>query len=108
MKIFIVDFDFFTTVGGGQVFYRRVVERHPNVRFFYPSRGHDLGKKSSLPLNAEPFAFDEQPPTWPELAKLASQYPEGHYVGSLWNVARPLQGMRFDAVDIPSFFPCGQ
>jgi hypothetical protein len=32
-----VDFDFFTAVGGGQTFYRRVVERHPEMQFLYPS-----------------------------------------------------------------------
>src|SRR4051812_45338256 len=41
-NVLILDFDFFTAVGGGQTFYRRVVERNPNFVFHYPSRGPDL------------------------------------------------------------------
>ena len=58
MRVLIVDFDFFTAVGGGQTFYRRVVERHPEMQFLYPSRGPDLRLRAELPSNAEPFALD--------------------------------------------------
>ena len=107
MRVLIVDFDFFTSVGGGQVFYRRVVERHPEIEFHYPSRGPDLAKLHTLPSNARPFALaDVHSPMLDEIPQ--SDHHNVYYFNVLWNVALPLQGMRFDAVDIPSFFPCGR
>ena len=32
-RILIMDFDFFSSIGGGKVFYRRVVERNPYADF---------------------------------------------------------------------------
>lgn len=105
-RVLILDFDFFTSVGGGQVFYRRVVERHPHINFFYPSSGRDfrLQKAGKLPPNACPFIFDKSildiaPPG--ETLHSSEQY----YWNLVSSVAIAIQGMTFHAVDVPSFFP---
>ena len=108
LRVLICDFDFFSTVGGGQVFYRRVIERNPDLTFFYPSRARDFELKAEgrLPGNAHPFligatAIDEK------LSALGrSVHPVARvYVDSLAAVAASVQGEAFDVVDIPSFFP---
>jgi glycosyltransferase involved in cell wall biosynthesis len=106
MRVLIVDFDFFTSVGGGQVFYRRVVERHPHIEFWYPSRGPDLTRKPGLPSNARPYALADIP-VCASLTRVAPDFPDNNYAGLIWKLAVPLQGMHFDAVDIPAFFPGG-
>lgn len=107
-NVLIVDFDFFSSIGGGQVFYRRLVERNPQYDIYYPSRGPDLLLKQGgmLPVNAHPSAFDESAtPLMGRLLGLALSPAEAEYARLLLCLAAPLQGMRFAAVDIPSFFP---
>lgn len=106
-KVLIADFDFFSAVGGGQVFYRRVVERNSSIDFYYPSSGRDLWLKSEgkLPANAHPQPFD------PRL-DFSWLFPEQHWsirfaLRRLAAVAVAVQGMSFQAVDVPSYMPAG-
>jgi hypothetical protein len=61
-RVLILDFDFHAAVGGGQVFYRRVVERNPSTAFYYPSTLPDVHVNASgkLLANAFPFAIDRR------------------------------------------------
>lgn len=107
-KVLIVDFDFFTAIGGGQVFYRRVVERNPGIDFFYPSRGKDLlpEVRSRLPENAYPFIFDRHlDASFVHEALGSSHWIECHYAIELVKIGAAVQGMTFQGVDVPSFFP---
>jgi glycosyltransferase involved in cell wall biosynthesis len=107
-RVLICDFDFFSTIGGGQVFYRRVVERNPDLDFFYPSRARDLALKSSgrLPGNAHPFLIgatageETRPALDSSLSPAAIRYAE-----PLAIVAAAVRGETFDVADFPSFFP---
>ena len=38
LRVLICDFDFFSAVAGGQVFYRRTAGRNPDLSFHHPSR----------------------------------------------------------------------
>ncbi|HET8728851.1 MAG TPA: hypothetical protein VFO41_15205, partial [Alphaproteobacteria bacterium] len=59
-RILIADFDFFSVLGGGQVLYQRIVERNPESRFFYLSRGPDLAlPPGRLPPNAVPLPYPD-------------------------------------------------
>lgn len=104
-RVLILDFDFHTSVGGGQVFYRRVVERNPAVDFYYPSSGPDLRLLASgrLPTNAFPFAFDARLDV--TRSGLGAHWLDQHYLLQVSCIAASVQGMTFHAVDIPSFFP---
>jgi glycosyltransferase involved in cell wall biosynthesis/GT2 family glycosyltransferase len=106
-RVLIVDFDFFTAVGGGQTFYRRLIERHPAIDFFYPSQDPDIIRlaRGELPPNANPFSFN------PEMdigyLRGSGQVPywvDSHHAMRLTGVAAAVQGMHFHTVEIPSFF----
>jgi GT2 family glycosyltransferase/glycosyltransferase involved in cell wall biosynthesis len=96
-RVLIMDFDFFSTVGGGQTFYRRLIERHPETVFFYPSTDPDIIKlaQNELPPNARPFSFN------PEAEVAQANWVDGRLIG----VLAAAQGMHFHIVDIPSFYP---
>ena len=96
-RVLIMDFDFFSTVGGGQTFYRRLIERHPGTDFFYPSTDPDIIRltRRELPPNARPFSFD------PDTEVAHDKSGDGRLIG----VLAAVQGMHFHVVDIPSFYP---
>jgi glycosyltransferase involved in cell wall biosynthesis len=108
-RVLILDFDFFSTVGGGQVFYRRVVERNPGIDFFYPSSGADSKRtlRGDLPPNAYPVLYDPKldVPVDPSPQRSTEHWIDNHHKGRLSSVASAFQGMTFQAVDIPSYFP---
>lgn len=107
-NILILDFDFFSTLGGGQVLYRRIVERNPEMVFFYPSNGPDLKPeiRDRLPPNARPFPYDRNLDVATINPAFASEHwLDQHFANEIARVLSPLQGMVFDAVDIPSFRP---
>lgn len=107
-RILICDFDFFSTVGGGQVFYRRLVERNPGLSFFYPSRGPDLVLEADgrVPGNARPFMIGDTA-AQEVLHVLGDSVPDmtRHHARLLAEIAVAVQGQAFDVVDLPSFFP---
>jgi GT2 family glycosyltransferase/glycosyltransferase involved in cell wall biosynthesis len=108
LNILILDFDFFTAIGGGQTFYRRVVERNPDCLFHYPSRGTDLALAGQLPPNARPFAFDDSIGFEEDVASITALNIPVARVDLAWQLTRVLaavQGMSFHAVDVPSYFP---
>lgn len=109
-RVIILDFDFFSTVGGGQTFYRRVVERHPATEFWYPSRGPDCraaGRKE-LPENARPFVFDRFEDKRAEPLVPTDDDWQNLNAVLLAQIAVALQGLAFEVVEVPSFFPVAQ
>ncbi|QEX21446.1 hypothetical protein FRZ61_13710 [Hypericibacter adhaerens] len=107
MRVLILDFDFFSAVGGGQTFYRRVVSRHRRMDFHYPSRGPDLkaAMRRHLPANAVPFGFDSFTDVWDVISRLALEWLDVDHLALLCRIALAWQGSSFDIVEIPSFFP---
>lgn len=108
IRALICDFDFYSALGGGQTFYRRVVERHPDWTFLYPSRGRDLSGevRSGLPANAHPYGFDRFLYPWDLLGALKIEgVEERSYALIVCQIAVPLQGQFIDVVEVPSFFP---
>ncbi|CAO4151014.1 Glycosyl transferase group 1 [Methylorubrum thiocyanatum] len=108
IRALICDFDFYSALGGGQTFYRRMVERHPDWTWLYPSRGRDLtGEvRSRLPANAHPYGFDRFLLPWDFLGALKIEgVEERSYALIVCQIAVPLQGQFLDVVEVPSFFP---
>lgn len=106
-RVLIADFDFFTSVGGGQVFYRRVVERNPSIDFYYPSTSPDLKLHAAgrLPRNAYPFRYDPRLDVEVPDKQLEDHWIHKHHAMCVARMAAAVQGMTFHAVDVPSFFP---
>ncbi|GJE68647.1 D-inositol-3-phosphate glycosyltransferase [Methylorubrum podarium] len=108
VRALICDFDFFSALGGGQTFYRRMVERHPDWTFLYPSRGRDLTGtvQARLPANAHPYGFDRYLVPRDLVDALTIEgYEEHTYARLICQIAVPLQGQFLDVVEVPSFFP---
>lgn len=108
IRALICDFDFYSALGGGQTFYRRVIERHPDWTFLYPSRGRDLAGdiRAHRPANAHPFGFDRFLAPWDLLGALKIEGSEEQFYALIvCQIAVPLQGQFLDVVEVPSFFP---
>ncbi|WP_156927110.1 glycosyltransferase [Azospirillum halopraeferens] len=107
-KVLICDYDFHTTLGGGQVLYRRIVERNPEIDFFYPSNGGDLKPevRRLLPANAHPYAHDRtMDVSFLSAADPGMDWVADAHLGDVARMLAPLQGMVFEAADVPSFRP---
>ena len=110
MRVLILDFDFYSARGGGQTFYRRMVERHPQWQFYYPSRGPDMTAeaRARMPANAHPFALDQSVFDAFDASVQGEadiNHMEPYYANLLGRIAVSIQGRTFDLVELPSFFP---
>ncbi|MEI6441638.1 MAG: glycosyltransferase family 4 protein [Nostocales cyanobacterium ELA583] len=116
MNVLIADFDFFSTVGGGQTYYRKLVERNPSIRFHFFTRNFNLeesggNRSSDLPANAFPIPYkcDQRLPyLFTTIAnKFPSIAPEIIYwlLDEAVNMAYSVADRSFDIVDVPSFRP---
>ncbi|HQU43608.1 MAG TPA: glycosyltransferase, partial [Pirellulales bacterium] len=107
MHVLIADFDLFRTVGGGQTFYRAVIEKNPQIEFSYLIVNEAPG--SPRPANAraircEPHYVERQwtdycdlvPPRWCLPAFLLAS-----------NIAFSVRGRSFDVVDLPDYKQLG-
>ncbi|HEX5444699.1 MAG TPA: glycosyltransferase, partial [Pirellulales bacterium] len=103
MNVLIADFDLFAKVGGGQTFYRAVIEKNPQLTFSYLAI--DEPADAPRPANARPIAYREDyradawadfddytPPRWCLDAFLRAS-----------NIARSVAGREFDVVDLPDY-----
>ncbi|HXT60295.1 MAG TPA: glycosyltransferase [Pirellulales bacterium] len=103
MKVLLADFDLFATTGGGQTFYRSVIEANPAIQFFYLSVSEP--SNAVRPANARPIPFRERyalgawdgycdvaPPRW-----LLPAFVRAN------NVAHSAIGHEFDVVDLPDY-----
>lgn len=107
MRVLIADFDLFRTVGGGQTFYRAIIEQNPQIDFSYLIVNES--QSALRPANARPIRYqqtyldrhwthyyDVLPPRWCLPAFLKAS-----------NIARSISGQRFDVVDLPDYEPFG-
>ncbi|MBD2436139.1 glycosyltransferase [Nostoc sp. FACHB-110] len=103
MKVLIVDFDLFKKVGGGQTFYRSLIEKNSHIEFYYfivselstdtrPANAHPIIYQEKYDvLNNENFC-DLTPPKWIYRAFVMAN-----------NFAISVAGQRFDVVDVPDY-----
>lgn len=103
MKILIADFDLFLKIGGGQTFYRQIIEKNPHLQFYYLIDREE--KNNPRPENAYGIPYNPiyqihdlnnyinvTPPRWTYRSfTLAS------------NIAHSVKGYSFDIVDAPDY-----
>ena len=107
MRVLIADFDLFAKVGGGQTFYRAIIEKNPEIDFYYLAT--DERADARRPANAHPVPYrkhydaaqwnrycDVLPPRW----SLGSMLLAG-------NIAYSVRGLEFDVVDMPDYEQLG-
>jgi glycosyltransferase involved in cell wall biosynthesis len=103
MKILIADFDLFQKIGGGQTFYRQVIEKNPHLEFFYLLKEEKLSNKRPKNAQAIPFKsyyfiedltnyFNVTPPRWSYRAFVIAS-----------NIAASVSGYEFDIIDAPDY-----
>lgn len=107
MRVLIADFDLFSTVGGGQTFYRSVIEKNPHIDFHYLTKVEP--QSAPRPSNAHAITYQKQfvdrewrrycdvlPPRWSWRSMLMAS-----------NIAYAVRGQQFDVVDLPDYQQLG-
>ncbi|MEA5567847.1 glycosyltransferase [Anabaena sp. UHCC 0399] len=103
MKVLIVDFDLFNKIGGGQTFYRSLIEKNPHIDFYYfivseslkgnrPSNAHAILYQEKYHIADHALFLDLTPPKWIYRVFIMTS-----------NIAASVAGERFDVVDIPDY-----
>ena len=105
MRVLIAGFDLFRSVGGGQTFYRSVIERNPAVRFFYFRENEPADARRSA--NAFPITYRPHygPHSLPGFAEPdAANGAVGEFLAAN-NLARAAAqcGHGFDVLDTPDY-----
>jgi len=103
MKVLIADFDLFLKIGGGQTFYRQIIEKNPDINFYYllekentnnlrPNNAHGIAYKPIYQIHDLNNYININPPRWAYRSfTLAS------------NIANSVTGYSFDIVDAPDY-----
>ena len=103
MKILIADFDLFKKIGGGQTFYRQIIEKNPHLEFYYllkeeklnnkrPQNAHGIQFINSYLLEDLTNYFNVNPPRWSYRSFVIAS-----------NIAASVSGYEFDIIDAPDY-----
>ncbi|BAQ63703.1 glycosyltransferase [Geminocystis sp. NIES-3709] len=103
MRVLIAEFDVFHKIGGGQTFYRRLIETNPNIDFYYLI----VEEKSNnfRPKNAKVLPYKQQY-IKSDLQDLSTSLPlEKMYRPFLIasNISYSVKGFDFDIIDYPDY-----
>jgi glycosyltransferase involved in cell wall biosynthesis len=106
-RVLIADFDLFSKVGGGQTFYRAIIEKNPDIEFSYLALNERAD--ATRPANAHAVRYQEHyhdrewarycdvvPPRWSLRSMVLAS-----------NIAYSVRGMEFDVVDLPDYEQLG-
>lgn len=103
MRILLCDFDLYSTVGGGQSFYRSIIEKNPEIDFFYFA----IHESQSVlrPANARAIRYQEAygPAPWRHFPDLSPpRWCLSNFLRAR-NMAASVAGRSFDVVDLPDY-----
>jgi glycosyltransferase involved in cell wall biosynthesis len=102
-RVLIADFDLFKKVGGGQTFYRQIIEKNPHIDFYYlveqetrenprPDNTHIISFQPIYRIQDFNNYLNVTPPRWSYRSfTLAS------------NIAASVRGYEFELVDAPDY-----
>lgn len=107
LRVLLAGFDLYATVGGGQTFYRSIIDKNPEIDFYYlrQSEPHDVARPANahaLPYLTRYFESDwagycdVSPPRWSMRSLLLAG-----------NIAWSVRGREFDVVDMPDYEQLG-
>ncbi|MBL1209427.1 glycosyltransferase [Geminocystis sp. GBBB08] len=103
MKVLIAEFDLFHKIGGGQTFYRNLIERNPNIEFYYLIIDEKVNH--FRPKNAQVFLYKQQY-VKSDLKGLKSILPLEKIVRPFLissNIGYSVKGFDFDIIDYPDY-----
>jgi len=100
MNVLLLDFDLFAVTGGGQTFYRAVIEANPEIQFAYYRKKESAD--TPRPTNATSIPFAEHyHATCPPCDEVSGYLHENFLIAM--NAAFSAAGMSFDLVDSPDY-----
>jgi glycosyltransferase involved in cell wall biosynthesis len=103
MRVLLITKDLYRTIGGGQTVYKKIIQAHPEIKFYYFREQEE--KNAPRPSNTEPITLH------PHCAiKARSILPAPAYQHALAQAnqfARSVAGQNFDCIDIPDFYTFG-
>ncbi|HEV3344205.1 MAG TPA: glycosyltransferase [Pirellulales bacterium] len=107
MHVLIADFDLFRAMGGGQTFYRAIIEKNPHIEFSYLIV--DEPADARRPANARAIRYEEafRPLRWNDYRDIV---PTRWCLSAFLlagNIAWSVRGRRFDVVDLPDYRQIG-
>ncbi len=108
MEVLIIDRDIFTTAGGGQAVYRRLIELNPSIHFSYFIE-HEQ-KDDPRPPNAHPIQISPlrmlpgAPPEFVDLSVPRCISKDFQHINHFFSAVR---GRRFDVIDFPDYLTIG-
>jgi len=104
MKVLLVEYDLYKSVGGGQTVYRRLIESNPAIEFYYLGRSEPAA--SVRPPNAKIIPYKEvyevRKPTG-EFCDLDIQLWSYSDFLEVSNIAASVAHVQFDIVDTPDY-----
>ena len=106
MKVLIAEFDLFHKIGGGQTFYRRLIETNPEIEFYYLIIEENL--KLERPNNSKVIPYQQQY-LKSDLKGLSTNLPleklsRPFLIAS--NISYSVKGLNFDIIDYENMKCC--
>ncbi|MGI0479658.1 glycosyltransferase [Geminocystis sp. CENA526] len=103
MTVLIAEFDLFHKIGGGQTFYRRLIETNPHINFSYLIIEENV--KIDRPKNVQVVPYKQQY-LKSDLKGLSTNLPlekidRSFLIAS--NIAYSVKGLSFDIIDYPDY-----
>ena len=110
MNVLIADFDLFYLTGGGQTFYRNVINKNPHIQFYYFIKSEKLScarypnthpiayKQKFIPRRFQPY-IKEIPLRWFWIFIEANNMA--------FSVSEKFPDIKFDVIDVPDYKQVG-
>lgn len=104
MKVLIIDFDLYNEIGGGQTFYRNIIEKNPQIEFFYFIKKESARVK--CPVNTRSIPYKEF--FYGDFKKVPQELQDWITpVVDANNFALSVEGHHFDVIDLPDYMVMG-
>jgi len=100
MKVLLVEFDLFSSIGGGQTFYKSLVTRHPEIEFYFFKTGQI--QDANLPKNVTAIPYGSHC-SRKYFGPSIETTIRSDIVERCLNIAGSCQGLQFDVVDYPDY-----
>lgn len=108
MRVLLLEFDLYKTVGGGQTVYRRLIETNPQIEFTYFAKDEALDARR--PRNARAVAFQPRQFFYdPNVSFATLEYPNWmwHQYFSSYELAQSVAGEAFDIIEFADYHQFG-
>lgn len=103
MKVLIAEFDLFHNIGGGQTFYRRLIETNPHIEFYYliiEEKKDNIRPHNVKVISYQQFYLKSDLQGFKTNISIDKIYRSFLFAS---NIAYSLKGYNFDIIDYPDY-----